>query len=247
MEKEKDTRKRITPPYLSVTKLEELLDLASNRNYPAYSSEIFKKQGFNDSDASWSVNALKFLGLIDDLGVPTQLMQKLRLTGDLRTAEVEKIVRAAYSPLFETAGQPEQLPMDQLMNEFVIQYGMTRRLAESAARVFAKLCEIAGLKEPGSVAPRKQSPRAEKDRSSQPKLSNRRPPAQHEEGIVPAESFVRVADGRLVLGLPKSIKERLLDDEAVEEDWRTLRSALKTFADIYIPKEKQHSLEETSP
>ena len=62
MNKEQKTEKKITPPYISVAKLQELIDLVSNRNYSMFSSHIFKKQNFSASDAIWSVSALKFLG-----------------------------------------------------------------------------------------------------------------------------------------------------------------------------------------
>ena len=167
---QEETRKQITPPYVSVAILERMFEFVSTHNYPSYSSDIFKKQEFNASDASWSVNALKFLGLISDDGTVTPLMAKLRLRGDARQVEVEKIVKAAYKPLFDITNEPHNLPPDKLVNEFITLYDMSRRLAESAARVFIKLCEHGGLRERSQTVAGVINPRTEKKKRGAIKL-----------------------------------------------------------------------------
>ena len=51
-------------------------------------------------------------------------------------------------------------------------------------------------------------------------------------------SKVNVAENRIHLYIPSELKDRLIDDENVSEDWVLARTALKIFADKYIPKEK---------
>ena len=50
---------------------------------------------------------------------------------------------------------------------------------------------------------------------------------------------VNVAEGRIILSIPSLLKDRLLDDEKVGNDWQGVRKTLKEFADKYIPKGDQ--------
>ena len=50
-------------------------------------------------------------------------------------------------------------------------------------------------------------------------------------------SPVSLAEGRVVLMIPSNLKEKVLDDETIEEDWRKVRNAVKDFANKYIPQE----------
>lgn len=230
--------KAITPPYLSVAKLERTIELVTTRSFNEVSSGLFKNYGFGTAEALLAVNTLKFLGVVDENGTPTELMTKIRLRCEAGKAEFEKIVRTAYKKLFDAVEAPQDLPVDDLANEFHAHYNLSPRIVRTALPVFLKLCEYAGLKEPGTVTSRKQSaqsgsrakaPASKKERSSHESSSGQ----TIHKNLAP----VPVAEGRLVLYMPSSLKDKLLDDEALSEDWVGLRTALKQFAEAHIPKE----------
>jgi hypothetical protein len=54
--------------------------------------------------------------------------------------------------------------------------------------------------------------------------------------ILTGYDSVSVAEGRMFLSLPSELKDKLIDDEMVAEDWGIVRKALKAFADKYLPK-----------
>src|SRR5581483_3570084 len=144
---------------LSVAKLQEMLELISTRNIDEVSVSFFTDRGFSRIDGPLAVRALEFFGLIDDSGKPTALMAKLRLKGEPRKKAFEEIVRSAYKELFNTIDAPQDLPNEDLTNEFIAHYSISDRVAKSAIPVFIKLCEFAGLKPEGSVVSRKREPK----------------------------------------------------------------------------------------
>lgn len=232
------SKKQITAPYVSVATLEKLVDFISTHNYSLYSSEIFKKQGFNDSDASWSVNTLKFLGLLNDDGTCTPLMAKLRLLGDARKTEIEKIVKAAYKSLFDVMAEPQNLSPDKLVNEFVVVYDMSRRLAESAARVFGRLCEYGGIKEESVSVPR--TPRAPRPRLE--KVVKTTDKKAREIGFVakdfPVGSHIQpIIKGKMSITIPEEVFLRSATDDALNDAWRTVLKEAHSFAEKYLKDE----------
>jgi hypothetical protein len=231
-------QKQITPPYLSISKLEKSIELISNRSFNEIAVVLFTANGFSNVDALLAISALKFLGLVNDNGIPTELMSKLRLKGDIRKKEFEGIIRAAYRKLFETIDTPQNLSSDDLFNAFHAHYSnLSDRVIRAAIPVFLKLCEFAGLREEGSVVARKR-----RLNNGLAKKSSNRVQNQLENGF----AAVRVAEGRIVLNIPPELKDRLFEDETLVEDWSILRKALTVFADKYIPKEEQKKKEVSS-
>ncbi len=231
--------RQITPPYFSVVKLVQTIELISTRNLTEVSVSFFTARGFSPNDALLAFNALKFLGLVNDAGQPTEAMAKLRIQGEARKAEFEKIVRTAYKKLFDSVDNPQNLPQVDLYNEFVAQYGLSKRIATTAIPFFYKLCEYAGLKPEGTVASRKRESKA---KTGTPAAKTKAAAAvhKHEEHLpenLHGFSPTPVADGRLVLNLPATLKNRLLDDEQLNADWFTLKKALEAFADKALPKD----------
>lgn len=231
----KQTRtKELTPIYLSIARLVRVIDLVSNRSLTKVPASFFEGYGFSRVDALLAVNALKFLGLINDTEETTDLMTKMRLRGDTRRKEFEKILRIAYKRLFDAADTPQDLPIDQLESEFVVQYGVSKRIFKSAVPVFLKLCEYAGLRDESPI--RKTNKVSNKEK----KMRNSGAPPRtlselNDTAIRAGFAPIRVAEGRIVLNIPSELKDRLLDDESLNEDWHAIRAELRKFADKYIP------------
>ncbi len=225
------------PPYVSVVKLENMIDLLSRRNFTDISVSIFTNYGFSKVDALLSISALRFLGFINEDGHVTDAIAGLRLKGEVQKKEFEKIVREAYKKLFDVVDDPQNLSADELSNEFTLQYGISKRIVKTAKPVFLKLCEYAGLKAEGSIVRSKRTFNTKKKVAVKEKYAGAPPQILDQlNARVGRMGFasIRVAEGRMVLNIPVELKERLLDEEALGEDWKILRTALRVFADKYI-------------
>jgi len=114
---------------LSPTKIDENL-LRANRVAPGNEYKV--------------VGALKFLGLIDETGRPTQKSQLLKTRGATYTLALQEVLRTAYKDLF-TYLSPEQATREQLYNYFVTRTGIGREMAIKASRFFVALCRLAEM------------------------------------------------------------------------------------------------------
>lgn len=237
-----ETKKQITPPYLSIPKLEDVINYASNRNLTNVSSELFKNYGFNDSDAILAVSTLKFLGVVDDGGQPTDLMAKFRLKGVARKRELESIIRSSYKKLFDATDAPQNLPQDELSNEFVVQYGMTPRVVRSAVLAFLKLAEFGGLKEEGSVTGRKRTAKLPSDKSRQ-QLGKMAARETLRKGKVVEEfdssdfHLQPIVKGKMSVTIPEDIFLRTSTDDDLNDAWRLVLKAAHKFAEQYLKNE----------
>ncbi len=218
---------KITTPYLSVARLDRVIDLASNRNFSTISYSLFEQYGFSRSDAILAFNLFRFLGLVDKNGKATDLMSKLHLHGDVKKQEFEKIVRAAYKKLFDaTNGKPHTLNKEELSNEFAIHYNLTPRIVRSAIPVFLKLCEYAGLRE--ETQAREVGSKVKKEK---------RLPQSTKETPGNADFFpIPIAEGKMVLNIPNELHTKILEGENEEfnKAWRELISKLKEFAKDHL-------------
>ncbi|OGE79131.1 MAG: hypothetical protein A2751_05845 [Candidatus Doudnabacteria bacterium RIFCSPHIGHO2_01_FULL_46_14] len=227
--------RQMKPPYFSVAKLDKTIELISTRNYAEINQSIFTGYGFGDTDALLAVNALRFLGLIDEQGKPTELFQKVRLKGDVRKKEFEKIVRAAYHKLFSVVEAPQDLSPDDLNNEFIAQYGLSGRLVRTAIPVFNRLLEYAGLKEEGSVVSRIRQPRAEK--KARTESSTKTPNVIHNQPHTPSGLFpIKIVDGKFTLLVPPDFQSDTNFDDELSAKYRQALKDLKAVAEDYLSK-----------
>src|SRR3989344_4900475 len=112
-----DTQKNnTTVPYISASKMDKIMELVSERSLN------------NVSHAYFEMNVLRFLGLIDDGDKATDLAKKFQLKGDARDKEVQVVIKSAYAKIFEITEKPYELSKDDLANEFIHNYNLTRRI-----------------------------------------------------------------------------------------------------------------------
>lgn len=239
----KKSQKSPTAPYLSITKLEEVIELVSNRTYGEFTPAIFKNRGFSNADALLAMNTLKFLNLITNDGKPTEQIAKIGLKGDARKEAFKEIIKKAYKKLFDVVPAPQNLPSDEIFNEMKTQYEISSRIARQAVPVFLKIAEFAGLKKEGSIVGRKRIPKtgeATKTRKIEKQL-------EYNIAINSGFNPIRVAEGRMILNIPSELQNKILegDDEILYQDWRNLMAEIKKFADKYIPD--KHPEKETPP
>lgn len=232
MTKEQPNKKPPTAPYISITKLEEVINLVSNRTYPEFTSSIFKNRGFSNADALLAMNTLKFLNLITNDGKPTEQMAKIGLKGDARKEAFKEIIKKAYEKLFAVVPAPQDLSSIEIFNEMKTQYELSGRVARQAVPVFLKIAEFAGLKEEGSVIGRKRNPKTGEKLTRKGKTEKQLYDIAEGAGFTP----IRVAEGRMVLNIPSELQNKIMEgDDKLHNDWRNIRAELKKFADKYIP------------
>jgi len=90
------------------------------------------------------VGALRYLGLIDEEGRPTEKSRLLKTKGAAFTSALKDIVRHAYRGLFQWLAERDSSP-DEIYNYFVTQEGLGVEMATKTTRFFVQLCHLAEI------------------------------------------------------------------------------------------------------
>lgn len=228
------------PPYLSLSRLQRVLEILKTRslkNAPVTAS-FFQNYEFSIGDASLAVNFLRFIGAIDDGGIPTPVMDNLRLESEEKRREAfASIVRTAYADLYEAIKDPHTLSRDALKDEFRVQYQQSPRITDSAIPVFLKLAEYGGLVESGATVIRTQKPRAKKATSGLPsptlKIGQHGVPI-HDQGM----HIQPILKNRMTITIPEDVFIRASIDDEVNASWRAVLKAAHAFATTYVDKKE---------
>lgn len=223
-------------PYLSATKMEKLMELVSGRSLSAIAPDYFKNYGFGQADAYLAINTLKFLGVIDAQGRATDALRKFQLRGDTRNSEVQPILKIAYKKLFDAVNDPYKLSKDDLANEFMHCYSLSRRVAVSAVPAFLKLCEFAGFLEQGSVLTRKRTadPSGKFQKGSKAHSGNRIFRDNNDLVIIP------ISEGKMELRLPHEVLTRMAFGGDIADDMKSLTKQLSEFAEKYCKNNQEN-------
>ena len=116
-----------------MSKLAKLVEIVKSRNIVQVNPTHFITQGFSQADAYVAINSLRFLGLVDENNNTTDSFRKFQLVGEQGKKGMEEIIKSAYSKLFESFanGNPyDEINRDNLINDFMIQYNISKRIAE---------------------------------------------------------------------------------------------------------------------
>lgn len=235
--------KETVPPYLAVSRMDKVLELARTRTLNEVSTSLFSTYGFSTTDAALAVKFLKFIGAVDDDGKATETMKELRWEAeDRRKQAFASIVRNAYAKLFDAVKEPYNLPRTELADEFKVQYNQSTRITETALPVFLKLCEYAGFVEAGTVGSRTVKPRGEKkpNEASGRKSVLRQASAKPKHGTVATQEDTHVQHiikGKMMVTIPEEIFLRSATDDDLNDAWRAVLKAAHAFADSYLQDE----------
>ncbi len=167
------------------------------------------------------VGALRFLGLVDEEGRPTDSSRMLKTKGATYTLALQDIVKRAYSGVFRGV-RPSELTREGIYNYFVTEGGLGSEMATKATRFLLKLCRLAEIE----IAPDQEgqpSPSGKK-RSRQHQAPPRR---MHSADYQPgqASGAVSVASFPVVLALtPETAK---MDVDQLTELFRKMRIAFE--------------------
>lgn len=135
------------PPYAPAEALVRFLRRIPDARVPhEITAEYLAAQdlGAGSGNERHLVSALRFLGLIDQRGRPSEAFREL--TVPARQQEVlRRLLPQAYAPIF-AAGPIEGLTRDEAESRFTAAYGVAGQIREKAIRCFAALCELADVR-----------------------------------------------------------------------------------------------------
>jgi len=128
-------------PYAPMSALREFFERIRNVSPPArVDRRFFQKLSVAGSNEWALLSALKFLGIVDDNGVPTAAYRALQ-TSDRFEYTLQELVLEAYRPLFDAGG--DRMSVEDLRNYFRVTSSPSQ--AKNAARFFREVSQLAGL------------------------------------------------------------------------------------------------------
>lgn len=145
------------------------------KNFPTtVTSDTVKKLGLASNNESYVINALQFLGLIDEEGKRTDIGHEVMTKhdeGEFR-ASFEGIVKKAYADLFELRGDDAwTMSKDHLIAYFRSADKTSDVIGGRQAGVFVALRELAGhITEQGKIAPKTKAISATKPKNPAKKV-----------------------------------------------------------------------------
>jgi len=138
-------------PYAPVSALREFFERMREISVPPRVDRRFLQKLNVASNNEWALlSALKFLGIVDEHGVPTHAYRLLQTT-DRFAETLRHLVETAYRDLFDAGGI--SMSLEDLQNYFRITSSPSQ--AKNAARFFREVCQLAG------ISADRQSPPAE--------------------------------------------------------------------------------------
>lgn len=145
---ESEATTQIRPPQGSTVWYEVLLKLLETRKITEVDTKFLEDQKIASRNENKMLAGLKFLGLVDKEGKATEAMDSLSVMGDKRRENLEKVVRNAYSLLFDKVKiDLENAEANTLINSFKTDYKMgSLRTAKEAAKIFVFFAQKSEIK-----------------------------------------------------------------------------------------------------
>lgn len=152
------------PPYGPTRGTIQALQLLRRMTPSRIDSDFLRVNKLAPGNEYKVVGALKFLGLIDEDGRPTEGSRLLKTKGATYTLALQEIVRSAYSGVFRSL-KPNELTRDAIYNYFVTEGSLGAEMATKATRFLIKLCRLAEIEiapdQPQPASGAKRRPRAQ--------------------------------------------------------------------------------------
>jgi hypothetical protein len=132
-------------PYAPITSLRDFFERMRDMSTPQRVDRRFIQKMNVASNNEWALlSALKFLGVVDERGVPTHSYRLLQTT-DRFQETLAHLVRNAYSDLFDSGVHVRGT--DELRDYFRLTSSPSQ--ARNAARFFREVCTLAGIESTG--------------------------------------------------------------------------------------------------
>lgn len=118
-EKIEQTAMPVKPPYIAYKTLRNFLDGLKNAAVPSIIDRSVMPNSMSGSNRGLVIAALRYLDLIDDKGVPSELLEKLvHASDDDRPRLLQAILRESYSFLFSDDINIARATTRQVENKF---------------------------------------------------------------------------------------------------------------------------------
>lgn len=163
----------LIPPYGPTRGTLQALQLLRRTTPPRINSDFLRVNKIAPGNEYKVVGALRFLGLIDDEGRPTEKSRLLKTKGATYTLALQEIVRSAYRGVFHRLG-PKEVTRDGIYNYFVTEGGLGAEMAAKATRFLIRLCRLAEIE----LAPDPARPAAGRKRAGAQQRAYRRSQAE---------------------------------------------------------------------
>ena len=134
----------VIPPYGPTKGTIQALQMLRRTTPTRIDSDFLRVNKLAPGNEYKVVGALKFLGLIDNEGRPTDGSRLLKTKGATYTLALQDIVRNAYTGVFHTL-RHDDLTRDSIYNYFVTDGGLGAEMATKATRFLLKLCRLAEI------------------------------------------------------------------------------------------------------
>jgi hypothetical protein len=134
----------LIPPYGPARGMLQALHLLRRTTPPRIDSDFLRVNKIAPGNEYKVVGALRFLGLIDEDGKPTEGSRLLKTKGTTYIQALQDIVRKAYSGVFHGL-QSDGVTREKIYNYFVTEGGLGAEMATKATRFLVKLCRMAEI------------------------------------------------------------------------------------------------------
>ena len=177
---ESEEARRLIPPYGPAKGMLQGLQLLQRVDPTRVDEPFLRTHQVAPNNEYKVIGALEYLGLIDELGRPTEKSRLLKTRGGAFVLNLQTIVRDAYASLFR-AVDLKQATREDIYNYFVTHEKLGAEMATKATRFFTQICRFADIELPNVIPPRRGRPRGTESAQS------RRPAgARSRNGAAPA-------------------------------------------------------------
>lgn len=204
--------KSAVPPYGPTAGTIQALQLMRKTTPPKVDGDFLRANKIAPGNEYKVVGALRFLGLIDDNGKPTERSRILKTMGSTFTLALQEIIHSAYRELFRYLDM-KRATREDIYNYFVTEGQLGAEMAAKAARFFITLCRMAQI-EIGTAT-------AASPRSTARKGNN---PSSQADAEYRAQSRNNTPAIPFILALTPEMAE--MDIDQLTELFRKLRAAL---------------------
>lgn len=132
------------PYVLTANKFQEFLgDLSKTGVPPRIHTKFIESLGYKSKNDRKFIGVLRFLGLIDDSGIPTGAYRSTLRHGEQGRAELARLTRESYADLFATYPDAHRKDNEALQNFFTAHTDLGRRAVQAMADTFKVVCSFA--------------------------------------------------------------------------------------------------------
>ncbi len=181
--------RRLLPPYVSYRSLWNFLDRLHDA-IPARIDRSYWGDKFSGSTGTQLMSALKYLGLIDDEGIPTALLRDLVAARDFQRDEImARIVRNSYGFFLDGAVDYKTATYSQFEDLLQSNYRVNSDVARKCIKFFIDMANDARIPLSPFVVKKTRKPRASTG------MKRTRTKIEHSAETVTADNNTTVPNG----------------------------------------------------